>query len=73
MEELPWNLDDFICERPIRTCLNLSQTIKITIYRHSLGGQLIGYIGRSVYKYSSNTYKMPIITALDPGKQISMP
>lgn len=28
----------------------------------------IGFIGRSVYKNSSNTFKMPKITSLDPGE-----
>lgn len=47
----------------------LIYAIKIFLkcYSHSLGGQLVGFIGRAVYKHSSNTYKMPIIISLDPA------
>lgn len=34
---------------------------------HSLGGHLVGFIGRSVYKNSGNTTKVTRITALDPA------
>jgi Lipase len=34
---------------------------------HSLGGHLVGFIGRSVYQNSYNTVKINRITALDPA------
>jgi len=35
---------------------------------HSLGGQLVGVIGRSLIKESAGVYRLPRITALDPAK-----
>jgi pancreatic triacylglycerol lipase len=40
---------------------------KFHLVGHSLGGHLVGYIGRSVYKNSNQTYKLTRITALDPA------
>lgn len=34
---------------------------------HSLGGQLVGFIGRSFYNNSNKTEKIERITALDPA------
>lgn len=40
---------------------------KFHLIGHSLGGQMVGYIGRSVYHNSNKTIKMQRITALDPA------
>lgn len=34
---------------------------------HSLGSHMIGYIGRSVYNASKQSFKFKLLTALDPG------
>lgn len=34
---------------------------------HSLGGHLVGYIGKNVYEKSNKTFKITRITALDPA------
>lgn len=40
---------------------------KFHLIGHSLGGQMVGYVGRNVYKHSNKTTKMPRITGLDPA------
>lgn len=39
---------------------------KFYLVGHSLGGHLVGYIGRSVSRHSNGTFKISRITALDP-------
>ena len=43
------------------------QLNKFHLVGHSLGGQMVGYIGRNVYQNSNKTIKMQRITALDPA------
>lgn len=40
---------------------------KFHLVGHSLGGHLVGFIGRSVYKNSGNTTQVTRITSLDPA------
>lgn len=40
---------------------------KFHLVGHSLGGHLVGFIGRSVYANSNKTVRMKRITSLDPA------
>lgn len=42
---------------------------KFHLVGHSLGGHLVGYIGRSVFALSGGTFKVSRITALDPVRK----
>jgi len=50
--------------------LRVSLSFYLPLTCHSLGGQLSGYIGRSVTTLSANTLKIKRITALDPAKPL---
>lgn len=40
---------------------------KFHLIGHSLGGHLVGFIGRSVFQNSNETFKITRITSLDPA------